>query len=224
LPVTKQLEAQAAVRYDHYSDFGNATTPKLGLKFKAAPFLLLRANWGRGFRAPTLPEISPSVATFFTQVNDPLFAGAATNISGIFAGNPNLKAEKSTSTTIGIVFEPSANFNLGLNLFEVDWRDQVTGGSFQATVNAGGPNVIRDPITGTIVTVLANYFNQASTITRGADLDGKYVLSTGFGRFTTRLNVTYIDTFKEDGVEVAGTNAGLISTGPARKGQPGCRL
>ena len=45
------------------------------------------------------------------------------------------------------------------------------------------------------------------------------MIPTGFGRFTTRLNVTYVDTFKEDGVEVAGTNAGLISTVPRIKGQ-----
>jgi len=221
LPITRQLEAQAAVRYDHYSDFGSATSPKLGLKFKATPSLLIRANWGKGFRAPTLPEISPSVATFFTQVNDPV-TNTTPNISGVFAGNPGLSAEKSTSTTIGIVFEPSANFNMGLNLYEVDWKDLVTGGSFQATVNGcaalGCPNVIRDPLTGTIVTVLANYFNLGSTITRGADFDAKYSMSTGIGRFTTRLNVTYVDTFKEDGVEVAGTNGGLISTIPRVKG------
>ena len=181
------------------------------------PELLIRANWGRGFRAPTLPEISPSVATFFTQVNDPVL-NTATNISGVFAGNPTLKAEKSTSTTIGIVWEPSANFNMGLNLYEVDWRNQVVGNCCQSVVNAGGPNVIRDPITGAIVTVLANYFNQGSTITRGADFDAKYALSTGIGKFTTRLNATYVDTFKEDGVEVAGTNGGLISTIPRVKG------
>ncbi len=222
LPITRALEAQAAVRYDHYSDFGTAITPKLGLKLKVTPELLIRANWGRGFRAPSLPEISNSTATFFTQVNDPV-TNTTANISGVFAGNPALKAEKSESTTIGIVFEPSASFNVGVNLWEVDWKNQVTGGSFQATVNGcaalgGCPNVIRDPVSGAIVTVLAQYFNQASTITRGADLDAKYSLSTGFGRFTTRLNVTYVDTFKEDGVEVAGTNGGLINTIPRVKG------
>ena len=117
LPITRQLEGQAAVRYDHYSDFGSAVTPKFGLKLKVTPDLLIRANYGRGFRAPTLPEISPSVATFFTLVNDPLLGGAAFNISGVFAGNPGLKAEKSNSTTIGIVWEPSANFNMGLNFY-----------------------------------------------------------------------------------------------------------
>jgi len=116
---------------------------------------------------------------------------------------------------------------IGLNFYEIDWRNLVTGGSFQGTVNAcAAPDapascantVIRDPATGQIVTVLANYFNQASTLTRGADLDAKYSLSTGFGRFTARLAATYIDTYKEDGNEVAGTNGGNISTLPRLKG------
>ena len=48
------------------------------------------------------------------------------------------------------------------------------------------------------------------------------MLRTSGGRFTTRLNVTYIDTFKEDGVEYAGTNGG-IATYPA-EGQSGAGL
>ncbi len=85
LPLTRALEAQLAVRHDRYSDFGSSTNPKVGLKFKASPDLMFRANWGRGFRAPTLPEISPSVATFFTQVNDPFTAASGVQISGVFA-------------------------------------------------------------------------------------------------------------------------------------------
>ena len=67
LPLTRQIEPQVALSYDHYSDFGNTTNPKLGLKFKPTPEVLLRANWGRGFRAPTLVEISPSRAVFFVH-------------------------------------------------------------------------------------------------------------------------------------------------------------
>ena len=139
-----------------------------------------------------------------------------------------MKAEKSESTTIGIVFEPSANFNVAVNLYEVDWKNLVTGGSFQNTVDDCASDtppancssvVIRDPVTGQIVTVFANYFNQSSTITRGADIDAKYSMPTSVGRFTARLNATYVDTYKEDGNEVAGTNAGLVATIPRVKGQ-----
>jgi iron complex outermembrane receptor protein len=205
LPLLRQVEAQAAVRRDHYSDFGNSITPKLGIKIKATPSLLLRANWGRGFRAPTLVEISPSAATFFQQVNDRV-TNTTPQVFGVFTGNPDLKAEKSISTTIGVVFEPSPNFNMGLNLYEIDWRNKVFGDCCQAAVDAGGPNVVRDPITRGIVTVFSNFVNQGSTITRGYDFDAKYSFGTGVGRFTTRLAFTYVDTYKINGVEIAGTN------------------
>ena len=208
LPITRAIEVQLAGRHDRYSDFGNTTNPKAGIKIKPTNSILLRANWGKGFRAPSLPEISPSVATFFTSVNDPV-TGATANISGVFAGNPTLNPEKSESATAGIIFEPNQNFSMGLNYYKIDWKDQVSSPSFQSIVNSGDPTrVIRDPVTGTIVTVLSNYTNLSSTKTDGVDLEARYRMSTEMGRWTTRLNVSYIDTFEEEGVQVAGGNGG----------------
>lgn len=216
LPITQMIEGQVAARYDHYSDYGNSTTPKVGMKFRPTSSLLLRANWGKGFRAPTLPEISPSVATFFTGVTDPV-TGRAVNISGVFAGNPNLEAEKSESTTVGIVFEPTRDFSVGLNYYRIEWENIVSYTSFQSVVNAGGPNVIRDPLTNEIVTVLNNYRNLAETKTSGVDLDARFARSTSIGRFTTRVNFSYIDSFKENGTETVGTNGGT-NTMPRTRG------
>jgi iron complex outermembrane receptor protein len=220
LPITRQLEAQLALRYDDYSDFGNALTPKAGMKFKATPELLFRANWGRGFRAPTLPEISPSVATFFVQVNDPWTVPPQNNvqISGIFAGNPNLQPEKSRATTIGVVWEPNTSFNIGVDWYQITWSNIVGSDTFQSIVNSNDPNrVIRDPVTGNIVTVLNNYRNLARTETEGVDIDARYIARTNWGRFTTRLNTTYVDKFEEEGTEFAGTNGGF-NTYPRWKG------
>jgi iron complex outermembrane receptor protein len=218
LPITKQLEAQLALRFDDYSDYGSSLTPKIGAKFKATPELLLRANWGRGFRAPSLPEISPSKQTFFTQVIDPLTNQIA-SISGVFEGNPNLDAEKSRSTTIGVVWEPNSSFNMALDWYQITWSSIVTAPSFQSVVNAGDPNrVIRDPVTGAIVTVLSGFENVAEVETSGVDIDMRYIARTTWGRFTTRLNATYVDSFEESGVEYAGTNGGLIATAPRWKG------
>ncbi|CAG0954381.1 Colicin I receptor [Burkholderiales bacterium] len=207
LPVTSMIEGSLAARYDHYSDYGSSTTPKVGVKFKPTGNLLLRANWGKGFRAPTLPEISPSVATFFTSVTDPL-NNQVTQISGVFAGNPNLEAEKSESATFGVVFEPTKDMNFGVNAYALKWKNIVAAPSFQTIVNAGGPNVIRDPSTNAIVTVLSGYTNLNETKTNGFDFDAKVSFNTGFGRFTTRTSVVYIDSFKENGVETVGTNGG----------------
>jgi len=213
LPLTRTLEAQLALRNDNYSDFGNATTPKVGLKFRPTPEFLMRANWGRGFRAPTLPEISPSVATFFVGVIDPLNPLGTSQISGVYAGNPDLEPEKSRSTTVGMVFEPSSNTNFSLDWYQIKWSNIVGADSFQSIVNtcAGGvaacdPRVLRDQGTGLIVTVLNNYRNFSSQETSGLDFDFRHRLPTSFGRFTTRLNTTYITKYEVEGDEYVGSN------------------
>jgi len=217
LPITRQLEAQLALRYDDYSDFGSSLNPKIGAKFKATPELLFRANWGRGFRAPTLVEISPSTATFFTTVIDPT-TGTQANISGVFAGNPSLNAEKSRSTTIGMVWEPNSSFNTAIDWYQITWSNLVASQSFQSIVNSGDPTkVIRDPATGLITTVLSQFENLTEVETSGVDIDMRYIARTTWGRFTTRLNTTYVDSFEEQGTECVGHN-GCTNTYPRWKG------
>ncbi|MBK8324939.1 MAG: TonB-dependent receptor [Betaproteobacteria bacterium] len=216
LPFTQMIEANLAFRHDNYSDYGSSTVPKAGIKIRPTSNLLLRANWGEGFRAPTLPEISPSVATFFTSVTDPL-NNQITQISGVFAGNPNLEAEKSKSWTAGFVWEPLRDTSVGVSYYNIEWKNIVAAPSFQSIVNAGGPNVIRDPNNNNaIVTVLSGYTNANSHKTSGIDLDARAAMSTGVGKFTSRLSLAYMDSYKEDGVECAGTN-GCTNTYPRTK-------
>ncbi len=45
-------------RYDHYdTDFGGAFTPNIGVTYEFIENHRLKANWGMGFRAPTLAEL-----------------------------------------------------------------------------------------------------------------------------------------------------------------------
>ncbi len=227
-PFTKSLEAQLAMRHDRYSDYGSSTTPKVGLKFRPNDMLLVRANWGKGFRAPTLPEISPSVATFFTTVIDPE-DGVSRQISGVFAGNPDLKAEKSTSRNFGLVFEPMKNLSFGLGYYHIDWRNVVASPSFQDIIDescpAGGPGcpttpgVIRDPNNNNqVVTVLSNYENLAQRVTSGLDADFQLAVPTGLGKVTVRGDAVYVRSFKEDGVEYVGSNGGSNTIPRVRAG------
>ena len=224
LPLTKTLEAQAAFRYDHYSDFGNTTNPKLGLKFKPTPEVLLRANWGRGFRAPTLVEITPSRGVFFVQVNDPFTSATNVQVSGIFTGNPDLRPEKSRSTTAGIVWEPNNSFNVSFDVYDISWSDIVNAPSFQTHrehQQSGGCHPLAATagamLRGPIVTVLNGFINVNRTETRGVDIDLRYIARTNWGRFTSRLNTTYVAKFEEDGVENAGHNGGTVTV-PRWKG------
>ncbi len=213
LPILKSLEAQLAVRSDRYSDYGSSTVPKVGLKWKVSPELVIRGNWGEGFRAPTLPEISPSVATFFVQVNDPVTGASGVNISGVYAGNPNLKAETSKSSTIGLVFEPMRDLNFGLNWYQLEWKDQIASYGFQTLVNNNGiingvqqGVVTRDPVTNAIVSVSTNYTNLTEVKTRGLDIDAAYRMNTLYGRLGFRAGASYIEKFDVEGSVSVGRN------------------
>ena len=228
LPIFKQLEAQIAGRIDKYSDYGSSKTPKFGLKYTPTDAFAIRGNYGRGFRAPTLPEISPSVATFFQTVTDPE-DGLARQISGVFAGNPTLKAETSVSSTAGVIFEPNKSFSASVDVYKIKWRNVVASRSFQSILDdscpAGGPGcpstaqIIRDPNNNNaVVTILSNYQNLAERRTSGVDFDLRYTFpTTAYGKFTARANVTYIHTFSEDGDECVGHN-GCTNTIPRVKG------
>jgi len=143
---------------------------------------------------------------------------APIQISGVFAGNPNLQPEKSRSTSVGVVWEPNSSFNAGVNLYDISWSNIVGSDSFQSIVNGGGPRVIRDPATNAIVTVLNNYRNLERTETRGIDIDARYIARTTWGRFSPRLNAVYVAKFEEEGTDYVGSNGGF-NTYPRWKGQ-----
>ncbi|HEY7378957.1 MAG TPA: TonB-dependent receptor, partial [Steroidobacteraceae bacterium] len=66
VPIAKAFEAQLAVRYDHYSDFGGTTNPKVAVRWQPTRAWLVRASYGIGFRAPTLPDLWVPVSPGFT--------------------------------------------------------------------------------------------------------------------------------------------------------------
>ena len=68
------IDAQANVRHDDYSDFDSETTYNLGAAYRFTPELRVGANYAKGYRAPS-----------FTQLFGPASWGS----------NPNLKPETS---------------------------------------------------------------------------------------------------------------------------------
>jgi iron complex outermembrane receptor protein len=70
VPVLKNLDVTAAVRYDKYSDFGHTANPKLGFTFQPVQEVLLRGSYSKGFRAPSLYDINAGNA--YTNAADTL--------------------------------------------------------------------------------------------------------------------------------------------------------
>ena len=148
VPILRTLEADAAVRYDHYSDFGSTTNPKVSVRWQPVRELLLRAAWGTGFLAPSLYQLWNPAAPGLSQAglsdplrcpdpNDPASANnpdCNTQYTTTIGGNPNLKPEKAEQTTIGFVFEPVAGTSLGVDYFHIDAKNLVTNGVPIATI------------------------------------------------------------------------------------------
>ncbi len=75
IPIIKNLDAQVAVRWDDYSDFGSNVSPKVGLRWQPTSALLVRGSYGQGFRAPTIPDLValPARTNSGGAYNDPWY-------------------------------------------------------------------------------------------------------------------------------------------------------
>lgn len=71
LPGADLLEFQLAGRYSDYSTFGDTFNPKFGFKWKPFADLLVRGNWSKGFRAPSINELFAGEADNFPTLYDP---------------------------------------------------------------------------------------------------------------------------------------------------------
>lgn len=217
-PITKLIEVQAAVRHDSYSDAGSATSPKLGASFKVFDIAKLRANWGKGFRAPSLPQISKSDSTAFQSLYDwagcinsnyspacqGINTGTGSSTGVIFRSNSALKPEISETATVGIVISPTADTSLTLDAYNIRWSNRVVSQNIQNILDdeielgIERPDVlIRDPSNGALIGAINQFINLGLTKTRGVDVDLRHRWTTSAGRMGVQAEFTYVDSYKE---------------------------
>jgi iron complex outermembrane receptor protein len=171
------LTLDLAGRYEHYSDFGDATVGKVTARYDFSPRFALRGTASTGFRAPTLAEefysatnVQPNSA--FVQL--PPNAPAAALI-----GIDPLQPEKSTNYSVGLVVHPFGQALLTADAYQISVRNRVVGsgtlyGTYggvvrSAAVNAAiiaNGNVLENvPFTGINV-----FSNGLDTRTQGLDV------------------------------------------------------
>lgn len=142
VPLTKELDVTASLRYDKYSDFGSSTNPKFSFRYQPTKTVLVRGSYSTGFRAPSLYEINSAQAytnsadTLSDPVNCPdgknpiPGKSAAANCKQQFqvltGGNKNLNPEKAQNATLGLVFEPVNNLTLGVDLWAIRMKHAIS--------------------------------------------------------------------------------------------------
>ncbi len=211
------LDLEAALRHSDYSDFGESTNPKFGLRWRLARGLMLRATYAEGFRAPSLNELFEGSTEEQAFINDP--CTQATNVGvlpgcsqqadptrnqflTLRGGNPDLKPETSESWGAGLVWSPSAldGLTFTVDLFQIEQEDVVSASAqFIVSQNArfGGfeDNVERDD-EGNLTLVEANNINVGRRRVRGADLSMTYHLpKQAWGQLSLTGTAAYIDEY-----------------------------
>lgn len=226
-PVTKWLELSAAARYDHYSDFGDSTTPKLGFKLRPIDQLAIRGTYAEAFRAPGPAERGGSSFGF-------------TSFGILSQGDPNIKPETAKSYTLGLIAEPIAGTSVTLDYWKIDRKNEIVqadpaliipAGQCQLNCDgtAGNPNLISAQLPGAqpnsflyyddqgnLVTVTGFYTNASKTKTDGVDLELRHRMNLGSaGKLTAQANWTHVRSFQRTdafGVtrEYAGTHGPIV--------------
>jgi iron complex outermembrane receptor protein len=197
-PIVKWVEVDAAYRHDHYSDYGNSNTPKVGVKFQPIPQVALRGTYAEAFRAPGPTESGNASSLGFT------------NIAIVSIGDPSVKPETAKNYTYGIVLQPFSGTSATIDYYRIDRKNEITPAD-QASILAGLP-VTGDPSSnipgalprsfvyyddeGNISAISGPYANLNATRTTGLDIDLRQQFEFGGERFEARALMTRVFHFE----------------------------
>ena len=224
VPGVHKLEAQFALRGENYSDFGSTVNPKIGLAWQpVADWLLVRASWSTGFRAPALVQSSTGSLTFSQELRDTTrFAvtGApedeSQSLQILSGGNPNLDAEDSENFSAGFVLTPPVvpGLTLSMDYFHIEIEKSIASLDPQFILDNEGdfPGlVVRAPasasdialgIPGNVLLVNTTFQNLGFIRVQGIDTSLEYVTpKTPAGTFSFRLDAAYMDSFEQQSSE-----------------------
>jgi iron complex outermembrane recepter protein len=124
------LDLSIAGRFEHYSDFGSTSVPRIGLRWKPLDRITLRGSWSRSFRAPDLPDLSEAQnAVEIAKLPDLASPSGFTNALFIGGGNATLKPERANIWSTGFDIAPSPSFPviLSTTYFNIRFNDRVSG-------------------------------------------------------------------------------------------------
>ena len=193
------LAFTGAQRYDHFEDFGGKWTNQFGGEFRPLSDLLLRADWGRAFKAPSLYQLFNQQSSFQTGVFDPL-TGKTTGVTVISGGNPNLKPETGQSHSFGMVYISNVvrGFEASVTNWIVNEHNSIQALNEQVIVNNANdfpgaviraPNCVSGPPCP-IVSVNRTFTNFGDIDVAGIDYSVRYKFVAGGIRWRPSLSAT----------------------------------
>lgn len=209
--LTRELFADAALRWDHYSDFGAATTAKLSARYAFTPALALRGALSSNFRAPSLAQTG-----FSFTVTDRGDGGALSQVrtlpaNGAIAralGARDLQAEKARNASLGLTLRPSASSSLSVDAYTVRVKHRIT---LSERLSSEALSALIQSQFGESGVDSVNFFtNAVDTHTRGLDLVGQWRHAALGGELRWSLASSYNKTTLRN---IQQTSAALVALG-----------
>jgi iron complex outermembrane receptor protein len=169
--LTRGVLADAAARFENYSDFGSVVTGKLAARWQPARQLTLRAAGSTGFRAPGLGQIhfSKVVTNFIGGNPEEVGVFPVDHPAAKALGSRPLKEEKSVNVSAGFAVTPVENLTLTVDGYDIRITDRILlGATFD---DATTQSILAAAGYGGVLGV--QYFtNGIDTKTQGVDVTG----------------------------------------------------
>lgn len=192
LPVWKNVEIQAAIRYDNYPD-ESKTSPKVAVLWNPTPQLAFRTSYTESFRVPSLKQLFGASEQGAANLNDEecvLFGfaeGCGIPYFQVGGSNPNLKPEKGKTLNVGVVVDLGP-FSATVDWWRIEIKDQITEPTITTAIEQG--LFARDQ-DGRLL-IFQNLQNVAEAENEGLDIDLRLRLpATSIGTVTLRNAATY---------------------------------
>ncbi|MFN2570240.1 MAG: TonB-dependent receptor domain-containing protein [Gemmatimonadales bacterium] len=191
--LTKQLLANVAGRFEHYSDFGQKFTGKLALRLQPTQRLALRAAASTGFRAPGLSQ------SFFSHTTTNVIGGQFVQVgnfpvdnraSRIFGATP-LKEETSVNFSAGFAFTPRDNVTFTVDYFRITIKDRILLGATFGGSDTVSARILADSGFAGTIGAVQFFTNGLDTRTNGIDVTGGITLPAGAGSLDLSAAVNY---------------------------------
>jgi len=206
---TPKLLASAAIRGEHYSDFGSNVSGKLALRYDFTSAFALRGAVQNGFRAPSLQQqyFATTSTNFIGGLPFDITTFPATSPVALALGSKALDPEKSLNVSLGAVLR-LGQLGVTVDAYRIDINDRIV-----LSENLNTANVRQFLATQGFGTVGgARFFiNGVDTTTHGVDIAFTYPVPLGAGR----LNLSLAGNFNSTSVDRVPTTAQLAALNPA---------
>lgn len=126
--ITDELSAGFALRYENFDEFGDTLDWKISSRYAVTDDFAVRATINTGFRAPTPGQVNTlNVTTTADSAGNLIPSGTypVNHPISVALGSAPLTPEESTSYSIGLVFTPTSDTTITLDMYNIEIEDRI---------------------------------------------------------------------------------------------------